>query len=156
MKKQSLLYLMMLILTQCNNDNTIVDPTLSENTTIKSGASFGMCTGYCRREIEINAGSVSFTKSGWITDEYPPIVTTSEITSQEWNSLFQLIDPGILTTMDDIYGCPDCVDQGSEWIEIIQPDFSKKITFEFGDSIEKIKDLLNRVREIRAEYENEI
>jgi hypothetical protein len=154
MKKHLLLCLIVLTLIQCHKGSVIVDPGPLENITVKSGASFGECLGYCRREIEINGTQITYTQSGWNTEVYPPVITTGEITVQEWNRLAEMIDCETLKNMEDVYGCPDCVDQGAEWIEIIHPDFSKKITFEFGDSLEEIQDLLSQLRGIRLVYEN--
>jgi len=156
MKKCMTIIIFLTVISACNREKTIVNPGPRESITLKSGASFGECIGYCRREVIISDGNVTFTRSGWLSgdDAYPPIVITDEITLQAWNPIIQLIDRETLENMNDVYGCPDCVDQGAEWIEIIRPDFSKKITFEFGDSLATIQDLLDQLRSIRLIYED--
>ena len=155
MKKVLLPILLIMAITGCDKEKTIVDPGPLENQTIKSGASFGECMGYCWREMDINRTNVTYTKSGWITDEYPPIMITDNITNSEWNGLVELINRETLEAMNEVYGCPDCVDQGAEWIEIVGSDFTKKITFEIGNTLEEIEDLLTEVRTIRERYDDE-
>jgi hypothetical protein len=140
----------------CRWERIIVDPppNVEPDTTIKSGTSFGKCLGYCRKELEITATGMTLTRSGWNTKEYPPMSVWQEISRDEWQRLVQLIDQKMIAQIEDIYGCPDCADGGAEWIEVIQGDFSKKVTFEFGTTLEPIQPLLDEVRQIRAQLEN--
>jgi hypothetical protein len=142
-----------LVMFACHRERLIIDPPPDQYSgmIIKSGTSFGLCLGYCRSELEITVTGMTFTRSGWNMNEYPPMSVWQEISTWEWQRLIRFIDQNTITKMEDIYGCPDCADGGAEWIEIIQGDFSKKITFEFGDSLEPIKPLLDEVRQIRTQ-----
>jgi hypothetical protein len=155
MKCYRIMVLFMIILA-CSRQQVIVDPPPKPDTdtTIRSGTSFGMCLGYCWQELEIASTALVFTRKNWMMEEFPPVTIPGEITVQEWDRLVQLIDQKPLREMENIYGCPDCADGGAEWIEVIQDDFSKKITFEFGDSLVPIQDLLDEVRRIRKAYES--
>jgi hypothetical protein len=156
MIKHWLILILFVFAFACRWERIIVDlpPNTEPDTTIKSGTSFGECLGYCRSELEIKVTGVTFTRSGWNINEYPPMSVWQEMSRDEWQKLVQLIDQKTIAEMDDIYGCPDCADGGAEWIEVIQDDFSKKVTFEFGTTLEPIQPLLDEVRQIRAQLEN--
>ena len=49
--------------------------------------------------------------------------------------------------LDERIGCPDCADGGSEWIEIGTKNKIYKVTFEYGDSLKGLDELLKLVRE---------
>ena len=66
----------------------------------------------------------------------------------EHQKLTAQIDFDEIIKYDDVIGCPDCTDGGAEWIEVIQNGQSKKITFEYGDTLETINPLINMLRDI--------
>lgn len=54
--------------------------------------------------------------------------------------------------LDSIYGCPDCADGGAEWIEIQDDQQIKKVTFEYGDTLAPIENLMLELRDLREAY----
>ena len=123
---------------------------------VRHGTSFGECLGYCWKELEVANTMVTFTQVGRDYDwDFPDIVDTGRIRVAEWIRLMAAIDPETLLNMEDRYGCPDCADGGAEWIEVITRRWRKKITFEYGDSIRGIQDLIDQLREIRQRFEEE-
>jgi hypothetical protein len=46
-------------------------------------------------------------------------------------------------------GCPDCADGGGEWIEISNRHTSKKIVFEYNQSVPEINSLVTKLRRLR-------
>jgi len=133
----------------CNSDSSL-NPRNA--LTIKSGTSFGFCFGYCKREIQISQTQVTYTMSSWRPEEYPTQTTTGTITENEWTRLLETIDTDQLQKMDDIYGCPDCADGGAEWIEVQGGTISKKITFNYGDSLSQVQNLIDQLRAIRQRF----
>lgn len=119
---------------------------------ISSGYSFGECGGYCIREIQITAKKVIFEARGWGDENYPDKRIEGSISSDDWDSLIDLIDMNALLSYEDRIGCPDCADGGAEWIHIQTTDTSKKVLFEYGDSLAVIQPLLDKMRSLRAEY----
>lgn len=122
--------------------------------TIKSGQSFGFCIGKCHSEMIIKGQEVEFLvkernfNEGILDNkEY----TYKEVfTTQKTRSISEKIDLDKFFALNDVYGCPDCADGGSEWIEIITgKDKSKKVTFEYGKSIPEIENLIKLLREER-------
>lgn len=90
--------------------------------------------------------------SSWRPEEYPTQTTTGTITENEWTRLLETIDTDQLQKMDDIYGCPDCADGGAEWIEVQGGTISKKITFNYGDSLSQVQNLIDQLRAIRQRF----
>ncbi len=143
-----------LILPAFHCDKRIVDLRY-EQAVLRNGVSFGECLGYCSRELEITASEMRFTQTGWnLEGSLPPVVRTRETAAEEWNALVSLIDMGNIKSLDTRYGCPDCMDQGAEWIEIIQGDYRKKVTFEYNRPLPKVQKLLDKLREYRTGFED--
>jgi hypothetical protein len=74
------------------------------------------------------------------------------ISIQEWDSLIESVNMDSLLSLDDIIGCPDCADGGGEWIEITKVDMLKRVTFEYGKTVEPIQSLIEKVRVIRERF----
>lgn len=157
--------LLIILLTACLNDptdngNGELEKISDRSITIITGTSFGMCLGYCVLEATVTMDSVTYESSSWQKDKYPAKLYRESISSEEWDKLVTLIDMDTFEKLDDVIGCPDCADGGAEWIEIKMGDRKKKVTFEYGNSLEGMKELLNQLRIIRNLYkspdENEV
>ena len=122
--------------------------TTSQQLTIKTGTSFGECVGYCKQDITITSEEIIFHKSGW-GQEYPEITQEVPISDEQWNRLMDSVDFEKFNSLQDVIGCPDCADGGAEWIEINNGKSTKKVTFEYGDTISEIDDLILELRKIR-------
>ena len=121
---------------------------------INSGTSFGFCIGYCHTELTIQSSELTFSRKSWDRgDSTPPDqLVERTISSSLWRSLVDLVEFEVITQMKDVYGCPDCTDGGSEWIEITHLGVSKRVTFEYNAILEPISVLVDSLRSIRAEY----
>jgi len=114
---------------------------------IKYGTSFGMCVGYCKREILLKSGSVTYSRSGWI-DTIETISCTELLSELSWNSFKSVLDSKKFFELPQIIGCPDCADVGSEWIEIEALSGKKhKVTFEYMNEPDELKDCIIGLRE---------
>lgn len=121
---------------------------------IKSGQSFGFCVGKCHTEMTIKGQNVEFLvkernfETGVLENkEY----TYNEVlTKEKLDKISNLIEVEKFFKLDEVYGCPDCADGGSEWIEITtSDDKTKKVTFEFGRNVPEIEKLIKLLREER-------
>jgi hypothetical protein len=130
---------------------TTISPEIGPQIIIRTGTSFGMCIGYCSKEISITSNEIIFTKSGWNTEGPLPVVTEKTFFSEEeWKELIENIEMDRFSSLPDRIGCPDCADGGSEWIEISEGSITKKVTFEYGSSPQEINSkLLSGLREVR-------
>ena len=148
-----MLFFISLFLFSCQNGYEKVEVN---DISIKSGIFFGFCIGYCKSEIEIVNRDVVFIASSWSDPNYPDIMLNDNISIQEWDSLIESVDMDSLLSLDDIIGCPDCADGGGEWIEITKVDTLKRVTFEYGETVESIQSLIEKVRVIRERFYCEI
>ena len=154
MKKTYLLIMPLLFLfVACENDYKKVEVN---DIAIKTGIFFGMCGGYCKSEVEIVNRDVVFIASSWSNPSYPDTMLNGNISIQEWDSLIASVDMDSFLSLDDIIGCPDCADGGGEWIEITKVDTLKRVTFEYGKTVESIQSLIEKVRVIRERFYCEI
>jgi hypothetical protein len=148
--KNIILFLTFLFLfVSCTND----DQTVS----ISSGTSFGMCVGYCIRVLEITSTGASYTASSWAPDSaFAKIQKEYDLQPGEWQTIMSLADMDSMQDYPDVIGCPDCADGGAEWIALKENGITKKITFEYGDSLESIQPIIDEMRVLRARYEARI
>jgi len=123
---------------------------------VSSGTSFGECMGYCVRTLEIENVSLTYTVTGYDPVNYPVLTVKANLSSGKWNTIAALVDFKEIQSYEDVIGCPDCADGGAEWIQVETGDGSKKITFEYGDTLETIQPLIDHLRTLRAQYESQL
>ena len=144
-----MLFFISLYLFSCQTDYEKVEVN---DIAIKTGIFFGFCGGYCKSEVEIVNRDVVFIASSWSDPNYPDTMLNGNISIQEWDSLIESVDMDSLLSLNDIIGCPDCADGGGEWIEITKVDTLKRVTFEYGETVEPIQSLIEKVRVIRERF----
>jgi len=150
MKKLIFAYLLLLFSAFTCDKKENVLPT---NIIIKSGTSFGMCVGHCITESEMNSQQLTVIRKAWrskIADK----TCSRSLTSQEWQSLIDLLNFDTFNRLPETTGCPDCADGGKEWIEITYGEQIKRVNFEFGKNISEIAEFTEKVRKIRDSLNN--
>ncbi|MBI3363730.1 MAG: hypothetical protein HY033_02355 [Ignavibacteriae bacterium] len=111
----------------CTDNNSPVLPT--ESLVVRHGTSFGMCHRYCIKQIEIAGSAVTYVQKSWINDpHFPEVRKIEEIPFDERKAIVRAVSFPALAKLDTVIGCPDCADGGSEWIEIIDRGYHKKVT----------------------------
>jgi|APEBP8051073403_1049400.scaffolds.fasta_scaffold00009_216 hypothetical protein len=122
--------------------------------TIKSGQSFGFCLGKCYSEMTIKGQNVELlvkerSLSGG-ADQEIKYNYNEPIPANTTLAIEKSLDIEKFFALKEVYGCPDCADGGSEWIEVItDKDKSHKVTFEYGKTIPEINDLIVNLRQER-------
>lgn len=120
---------------------------------IRSGTSFGFCVGYCDRELALERDSATYTMNPTREAGLPSKRCGLEVSPADWSEAVSLIDDAFFN-LNEIYGCPDCRDQGSEWIEVITSSRSHKVTFD--PTLEEIiHPLVVNQRKWRQRFESE-
>jgi len=77
-------------------------------------------------------------------------VARTSITTDSWNQLLQSIEESEFLKLNDRYGCPDCADQGGEWIEIEFADGKqKRVTFDYHRPPQEILELVKKLQIIQ-------
>ena len=123
---------------------------------IRSGTSFGECGGYCRTMLEVDSLDASFSEYSWgDTVHFPTKHQSAKLTPGDLQCLMSAVDSAAFMKLDSVIGCPDCADGGAEWIEIEGKGIRKRITFEFGHSVDAIQHLIDKVRLLRANFKGE-
>ncbi|MCP4584214.1 MAG: hypothetical protein GY839_21590 [candidate division Zixibacteria bacterium] len=155
-KMLMILSLLLLALFSGCSDKHSTNPEPDHDIIITGGNYYGMCIGYCDFEIQIIDSNAVYVARSWDDSDYPDSMLHSTISIQEWQSLVELIDMETLLSLDSVIGCPDCVDQGGEWIEIKYFDQTRKITFDPCLTIEPIQELIDAIRTIRIRFYREL
>ena len=122
----------------------------------KTGTYFGECLGYCLSELNITANDADYTLYGWDENDpvYQPVAISDTVDSIIWEDLNTLFDFDLFMSLDSIIGCPDCADGGAEWFEIIVDDMIKRVTIEYGSSVDGFDDFIESIRAIRQDFED--
>jgi hypothetical protein len=118
---------------------------------VKHGFSFGMCNGYCYKENTYTfADFIHYEKAFGRTNpiDFPDKIDSNASSSEEWKALVTKIDLEKFYTEQEMIGCPDCADGGSEWIEIATSDKVYRVTFEFGKPSEGLKAIYSVLRKL--------
>ncbi|MBA2669036.1 MAG: hypothetical protein H0U67_01530 [Gemmatimonadetes bacterium] len=125
----------------------IVDP--GGDVLLRSGTSFGMCSGYCIFELVVRDGSATYTRTSRTPSQYPRMTQTVSLSEAEFESLRTAASSPSFRELQSVYGCPDCADGGAEWLAID----GWVVTLEYGADLEPIRPLLHEVRALRARFE---
>jgi hypothetical protein len=125
---------------------------------VAAGDSFGECLGYCQRDVEVDRSETKFTASGWNRDGTLPTVDSTRSTDA---ALFGLLSNAVTWTrfssLDSVYGCPDCTDGGAEWIELEDASGRvKRVTFEYAFPPEPLTAMADTLRSIRVDYAKQL
>jgi hypothetical protein len=137
----SLLIFLIAILSACKS-----------GTVISHGTSFGHCRGFCNKELKLTQKGTKF--SSWENGD-APVTKTLEVTNEgtDFNKVALLLKAEVFKKLELRYGCPDCADGGSEWIEVKEGLNTKRVTFEYGNPPKELKALNDQLRAIQAQYD---
>lgn len=105
---------------------------------ITYGTSFGMCAGYCQKQIKINSTTIAYTANK-NQPNATPVNCNKPMNSQLIETLQKNIDATKFEALAPVIGCPDCADGGKEWIEIENNGKKQKVEFEYGNAPVELK-----------------
>lgn len=118
---------------------------------INYGTSFGECVGYCKRDLSLKKGMVTFNCSGW-SDTIQTITHSRSVSDSVWNSIRVALNISEFIKLQEVIGCPDCADGGAEWLEIELNTGSKhKVTFEYNREPQTLKSCIPALRQLQAD-----
>lgn len=97
---------------------------------IRLSLSSGMCYGYCYFEVNVepDVAILMTSPSDGYKQTCPELKVTADLSRKHWQELTELIDHDALLALPEHIGCPGCVDQVVESIEIRYSDHTKKRT----------------------------
>ena len=121
----------------------------------KTGTSFGFCLGYCLSDLTITANNVDYILYGWDENDpvFRPVAISDTVDSNDWEDLNTHFNFEIFMSLDSIIGCPDCADGGAEWFEIVTIDTTRRVTIEFGDSLDGLNNYIDLLRSVRHSFQ---
>ncbi len=125
-------------------------------TIISYGTSFGECGGYCKTELSINDGLARLVVSSWQPKEHPDKSRSERLPDDEWNALLQNVNWEDFKQQPEVIGCPDCADGGAEWVKLQIGNDEKKVTFEFGKTLDGQENLLQQLLAIHERMRQNI
>lgn len=119
---------------------------------ISHGTSFGHCRGFCNKELKLTEKGTKF--STWENGN-AKVTNTLEVTNQgdDFKKVAVLLNAKSFKKLETRYGCPDCADGGSEWIEVKEGLSTKRVTFEYGNPPEELKAINDQLRAIQSQYD---
>ncbi|HYD95066.1 MAG TPA: hypothetical protein VEC01_07065 [Noviherbaspirillum sp.] len=114
---------------------------------VKSGWSFGMCLEKCDGTVQIAKDGASFRSGGGKDGAaLPEQGIWGAVSEKEWEAL----QAGFGSVPDVVIGCPDCADEGREWIEISRGATTKRVEFSCKAQLDAAPGFLATVRAIRG------
>ena len=156
MKKLLLLLLVLTFVISCDDNTTEV--INGEVVQINYGTSFGFCFGYCVNEITVTHENITLEKSGW-TDSagLPKITYQEELSAEVLNDVFAEVDFDEFLKLDEVIGCPDCSDGGTEWIEITTKDKTHRVSFDYylDDEPAELTAIMEPLRDLYSSLQRE-
>ena len=120
----------------------------SEIVQVKYGTTFGECIGYCKHDLTLKNGEITYNCSGW-TSNIQPITHTDVLNSDIWAGMKINLNTNDFFTLPTTIGCPDCADGGAEWLEIeLKNGNTHKVTFEYNNEPVLLKSYSIKLREM--------
>lgn len=130
-------------------EKTSLQPFNGNITRVKSGQSFGMCIGKCYNELIIENNSV-ILKQIERKERGGEAVTTEHRNDTRFNPIradLNNFSKVKFLQLNEEYGCPDCFDGGSEWLEVQFSDGTVKgVKFDYGSSVEGFEEIISALR----------
>jgi hypothetical protein len=134
-------------------------PAKEVNLKIIGGQSFGFCVGPCFQTLTVNGDNsevefyVRYSESKGNQNTLKEERYSETLKEKDWQDILNAasnIDG--FRALEEVYGCPDCADGGSEFIEIVKNNETHRVTFEFGKSVEGFEKLIELMHNQRAIY----
>ena len=143
--------ILLTVFTACETPKKVVsDDTIIS---ITHGTNFGHCRGYCRKEAIFFEDQVVYSQSGVDSTATPVKSEEYGNTPKDWSKLVGPLDLKKFNNLKESYGCPDCADGGSEYIEIKTMGGTKRVTIEYGTAFPDLEPLLTELRTQRKRVE---
>lgn len=141
-----LISLMLMGLAQCSEQPSVITDA-AESVVIRSGTSFGMCIGYCNKDMELVGTKALFAKSS-LRDpaKYPTRTCTKMLTESKTANLNALAQFNEFRKQPEVIGCPDCADGGAEYIELQVGTLRHRVKFDYGKTIPGFETLVKELR----------
>jgi hypothetical protein len=117
-----------------------VGPASDRSSLVGAGWSFGFCLGGCVADLVIEGDDVSLT--GRDRAAGPALYSNRGTLTPNGRAR---IDAALAalgsTSLDSVYGCPDCADGGAAYLDIVRHEVVERVTMEFEDPPDVLAEL---------------
>ncbi|GAB3037435.1 hypothetical protein [Spirosoma pulveris] len=155
MKFLGICLLFISLLGRCSPDKSaLAEPLSTDGLIIRTGASFGMCVGYCKNDYVISGTTLMLTQTSQsrTQTQNPPKNCQTTISQAAWDTLRAAANPNLFFQQPEQLGCPDCADGGAEYIELEADGRKHRVIFEFGKTIPGFETLVTSLRAQREVF----
>jgi len=121
--------------------------------------SSGMCYGYCYAELQVGPGEATLLNQSWEKDKKkcPDLKVRADLSEKHWEELVQLIDRETLFALPERIGCPGCVDEVVESLEVRFSNHTKKaVLYNLGSAPQEIQALSARLAVTLKKLDSEL
>lgn len=143
MKITIVLLSLLAVFTACTTSKPVA--ASEEIISVLHGTNFGHCRGYCRKDVVFYPNQVDYFEAS-VDSTRNPVKVENFKNSSAWKSIVAKIDWNKFKNLEESYGCPDCADGGSEYIEIKTVSGTKRVTIEFNKEMSELEPLLTELR----------
>lgn len=148
----NLIMLLLWLMLSCTTVIPITPRSGADDLIIRSGTSFGYCSGYCSKTLELTANRAVFTSSSRDQTKYPTKTCAGTVSTATWATLKAALTNTGFSQESETIGCPDCADGGAEFIEIEQSGKKHRVTFEYGKTVPGFGKLVMTLRDEREKF----
>jgi hypothetical protein len=121
--------------------------------------SSGMCYGYCYAELQVEPGEATLLNQSRENDKKkcPDLKVRADLSEKHWKELVQLVDREAMFALPDRIGCPGCVDEVVESLEVRFSDHTKKsVMYNLGNAPQEIQALSARLAATLKKLDSEL
>ncbi len=121
--------------------------------------SSGMCYGYCWYQLDVEPGRAILSTNSTDQDKQkcPDLKVTAALSSAHWKELSDLVDHQAALALPDRIGCPGCVDEVIESLQVRFTDHGKKSTYyNAGSPPQEIKALSEQLAALKEKLAKEL
>lgn len=111
----------------------------SELVLVDGGNQFGECLGACRFQITFQPTALQLVVSDYGASE-DMAVNYGTLTDAGQAALASLDDALASSTLQDVYGCPDCDDGGASWVRLSRVGATTDHRYETGNPPAELAD----------------
>lgn len=140
----TIVFFCFLVFAGCDKSELQTEKLLS----IRTGIFYGFCHGLCDYEFLLKEETITYTLKANRGDSGEKKCELA-MDATEWEKLEDLVDDRFFD-LDSVYGCPDCADQGSEYVFVTTNMRAYGIHIEPNIEI-AIHPLVEELRNIRFE-----
>jgi hypothetical protein len=125
---------------------------------IRYGWFSGMCYGYCSEELNVSTGDAVLMKTASSEkSKYRDLRVAGNVSPKHWRELAQLADYQNFDGVPERIGCPGCVDEPVEYIEVRYSDrTTKSVTYNAGGAPVPLATLAEKLSALIAKLEKDI